>query len=197
MHCTNSIKTTEIFLIQSVLRKYYESSMKNDLNVHTTIIEFPYSKDFKRIFCWELTRTGTGMYCSLKTRKIQFDPSLLLCSIEQNRCPKSGSAHQSVHSLPAHLRAGALAYIELLRSAGQASVRAGVQVTFTFSAGQREACWPLGVQGLLKISLFKNFQPPFCLASQCRQISAHKKVLGFLEKFKKEFIIVGHFPVDF
>ena len=80
------------------------------------------------------------MYCSLKTRKIQFDPSLLLCSIEQNRCPKSGSAHQSVHSLPAHLRAGALAYIELLRSAGQASVRAGVQVTFTFSAGQREAC---------------------------------------------------------
>ena len=65
------------------------------------------------------------MYCSLKTRKIQFDPSLLLRSIEQNRCPKSGSAHQSVHSLPAHLRAGAgaLAYLELLRSAGQRARR--------------------------------------------------------------------------
>ena len=77
------------------------------------------------------------MYCSLKTRKIQFDPSLLLRSIEQNRCPKSGSAHQSVHSLPAHLRAGAgtPAYY-----AAQAGVHAGVQVTFTFSAGHREAC---------------------------------------------------------
>ena len=121
-----------------------------------------------------------------KTRKIQFYWVYYCAALSKTDVLKVGQlTNLSIVSPPTCAQARACLPIYNYYAA-QAGVRAGVQVTFTFSAGHREACWPLGVQGLLKISLFKIFQPPFCLASQCRWISAHKKVLGFLEKFKRD-----------
>ena len=149
------------------------------LLVHEELFKCPYPKlkDFKRIFDHRVDQEYSGIYCNLKLEKSSFI-EFITAALNKTDVLKVGQlTNLSIVFTPtcaqARARLPIISYYAV--PAGAPSFRSLLLlVPVTEKLVDRLVC-----KGLLKISLFKIFQPPFCLASQCRQISCPQESTGF------------------